>query len=327
MIDRRFASGRGAAPQMVAGGGLLALGSLLYMAAGLADLPLLLVAGALAAGAGSAAFTTATNTELAHSIPTTRRAEAMGYFGIAQTIGTGLGAGSSFFLFTTFGIPAPFAVGAALYAMGILLGSRAGAGGRVAAEHVPSAGFAIERSALPAALAVWGLVIGQSSSTAFVQLLGIERGVTNPGVYYFAHAVSAVVLRVFGGRIADRYGRLTVIVPGLLMHSAGLVLLSQARSTEMIALAGLLVGIGFAGALSTLQALTVDLARPNKRGSALAMFWAATDVGVITGVLLGGQLAAAFGYSGLFLITSLGPAAAAIGLAVWWAARRRSGQF
>jgi predicted MFS family arabinose efflux permease len=111
-------------------------------------------------------------------------------------------------------------------------------------------------------------------------------------------------------------------VPSLLAHGTGLALLSQARSTEAMAIAGVIVGLGFAGGLSTIQTLAIDLASHAKRASALAMFWAATDVGVISGVFLGGQLAAAFGYCGLFLVTALGPASGAIGLALWGMRRR-----
>src|SRR5438445_8437642 len=74
LIDQRAASGRGAAPQMVVGGAGLVLGCLLYMLAGLENTPMLLFAAAVTTGAGSASFTTATNTELAYSIPIGRRA-------------------------------------------------------------------------------------------------------------------------------------------------------------------------------------------------------------------------------------------------------------
>jgi MFS family permease len=317
LIDQRIASGRGTSKQITVGGACMILGCVVFVLAGLENAPLLLVAAAIATGAGASTFTTAMSAELAHSIPAGRRAEAMGYFGIAQTIGTGVGAGSSFLLYTSGGILAPFAVGAALYAVATIVAGRTRTPHPFSSRGAPIGRFTLEYAALPAALAAAGLIVGQSSSTAFVPLLGVARGIANPGIFYFASAGAAVLLRTFGGRIADRRGPLAVIVPSLLSHSAGLMLLSQASSTWTIAVAGVAVGLGFAGGLTTIQSLAIDLAEPAKRGSALAMVWAAIDVGAVSGVLIGGTLAATFGYEGVYLVTSLGPAAGAIGLVVW----------
>src|SRR5439155_511569 len=79
-------------------------------------------------------------------------------------------------------------------------------------------------------------------------LLGVSRGVANPGLYFTAVAISSIVARLLTGRIADQRGRFAAIVPGMIVTAVGLYIVSSAASAEAFILAGAAVGIGFATA-------------------------------------------------------------------------------
>jgi len=117
----------------------------------------------------------------------------------------------------------------------------------------------------------------------------------------------SIVFRIIAGRLADTYGRFASIIPGLLLATAGLVLVAKASSTETLALAGIVYGIGSASAIPALEALIIDLAGPDQRGSAMATHWAMVDLGVSAGSIVAGQIAPVIGYGGVFVAASSAP--------------------
>jgi len=125
-------------------------------------------------------------------------------------------------------------------------------------------GFRLHRGVIAPSLAQYAVIVGNGAAFSFIPLLGISRGVANPGLYFTAVAISSIVARLLTGRIADRRGRFTAIVPGMIVTAAGMYIVSSAASVEAFVFAGMAVGIGFATAQPALQALAIDLAeRPS----------------------------------------------------------------
>ena len=150
----------------------------------------------------------------------------------------------------------------------------------------------------------------------------MSRGVTNPGLYFTAVAVSSIVARLLTGRVADQRGRFAAIVPGMIVTAVGMYIVSSAASAETFILAGVAVGIGFATAQPALQALAIDLAGSAERGTAMATFWAFTDFGVITGSFVSGQIAEVSGFGTVFVVSSVMPLVGVAGLLAWRQLRR-----
>jgi MFS family permease len=93
----------------------------------------------------------------------------------------------------------------------------------------------------------------------------------------------------------------------MLVAGVGFALVSYASSDQALALAGAVVGMGTATAAPALQALAIDLAGPNRRGAAMATFFAMVDLGVSVGSIAAGQIAPAVGYGGVFIAASAAP--------------------
>src|SRR5438034_254663 len=120
-----------------------------------------------------------------------------------------------------------------------------------------------------------------------------------------------------GVSIVIRRGRFAAIVPGMIVTALGMYLVSRAASAEAFILAGVAVGFGFATAQPALQALAIDLAGPAERGTAMATFWAFTDVGVISGSFVSGQIAAVSGLGAVFVVSAVMPLVGVAGLLAW----------
>ena len=298
------------------GAGLLGVGCVLYILVPLvpvrmpfaAAVPLLLPLAGITHAVGFSTYGTSASSFVAYTAPLARRGEAVSYYGILTNVATSIAAGVSLPIVAAWGFPALFETAAVMATLAAILSSslcdtpRSEDSSRFTVVH-----FRIETKVLAPALVSTTLAAGNGMALAFVSLLGLERGIANPGIYFTAVALTSIVFRIVAGRLADTYGRFASIIPGMLMASTGLVIVARTSSTEMLVLAGIVYGIGSASAIPALQALVIDLAGPAQRGSAMATYWAMVDLGVSVGSIAAGQIAPVVGYGGVFIAASSAP--------------------
>src|SRR2546428_271550 len=103
-------------------------------------------------------------------------------------------------------------------------------------------GFRLHRGVLAPSLAQYSVSVGTGAAFSFIPLLGIARGVTNPGLYFTAVAISSIVARLLTGRIADRRGRFAAIVPGMIVTAGGMYIGSSAATAQAVILARVAAG-------------------------------------------------------------------------------------
>src|SRR5213593_2846923 len=72
--------------------------------------PILLVLGSVLSGVALSTFSTAASTYIAYTVPISRRAEAVGYYGVLQGIAQGFGAGVSIVIVDGLGFGALYAI-------------------------------------------------------------------------------------------------------------------------------------------------------------------------------------------------------------------------
>jgi len=288
--------------------------------------PILLVLASMLSGVALSTFSTAASTYIAYTVPISRRAEAVGYYGVLQGLAQGFGAGVSIVIVDGLGFGALYAIAGVATVVAALLSLGLHEDRRPESATPMGVGFRLDRGVLAPSLAQYSVIVGTGAAFSFIPLLGISRGVANPGLYFTALAISSIVARLLTGRLADRRGRFAAIVPGMIVTAVGMYIVSSAASAEAFILAGVAVGIGFATAQPALQALAIDLAGPAEQGTAMATFWAFTDFGVITGSFVSGQIAAVSGLGTVFVVSAVMPLVGLAGLLAWRQARRPAAQ-
>lgn len=106
-----------------------------------------------------------------------------------------------------------------------------------------------------------------------------------------AYALAFGSLLLFGGRIADLFGRKNVFLIGLVGFAAASALGGAATNFGMLAGARALQGVfGALLAPAALSLLTTTFADPKERGKAFGIFGAIVGSGAAVGLLLGGVL-------------------------------------
>jgi predicted MFS family arabinose efflux permease len=106
-------------------------------------------------------------------------------------------------------------------------------------------------------------------------------------------------------RWADRGNRRTIISLALVVWSVMTLFCGLAQTFGQLVLARVGVGIGEAGGIPASQSLIADYFPPQRRATAIAIFFGAVTAGNMLGLGVGGNIAAASGWRQAFLFAAL----------------------
>ena len=270
-------------------------------------------------GVGLAATPVATSTIVVNLAPAARRAEGLSYMGI------GIGTASLYSPFLTESLASGFGFGAAfLFASATALLGCAFALGMSSSRTNPAGGARADRREktplIPRAAILPTLIFVSFTATtgpvnSFMPIVVAERALGNPGLFYTVNSLVMMLVLLGSGRVADRLGRSSVILPGLVSVAMGMFMLMYAANRLMFAGAAALAGGGFGLLQPGMQSLTVDRVTARERGPALATFQSAWDIGNSGTSFALGPVATVFGAASTFGVVGLGAVAGALGFA------------
>ena len=160
----------------------------------------------------------------------------------------------------------------------------------------------LHSAALGPGLVLMTVAVGYSAIGSFSPIYARSIGMSSSGVLYITFAVSIFAVRLVSGRLADRYGRIAVSLPGLLAGAAGMALLALVQEPIAAIVGVALFGSAHAMAFPALMALAVDRAPDRERGEVLGSFTACFDVGAASGATLVGAVADRAGFEAGWLV-------------------------
>jgi MFS family permease len=290
-------------------------------------------------GVGFSGSSTAGAAMSADLIPASRRAEGVGYYTLANTIGMAFGPALGLGVLQSFGPAWLFATsvtsGAVAFGLGLFLRyerTRHHAASAVEDEVLspadpmaaePSSTIPVhaaspspkksnrfvEPTVLPTSVVFLFVIIPYGAIMAFIAAYGLEQGVTQIGLYFTVFAVALFGVRLVIGRISDKHGVTVAFVPAIIAMAAGLVVLWWADSLPVFLLSAVLFGLGFGIALPLLQATAYTFAPAERRGAASATFFATADIAYGVGAMLLGVAMSLFdhrvAFAGLAIFTLL----------------------
>jgi MFS family permease len=194
-------------------------------------IPLILVR--LLHGVGAALCFTSAFTYIADVVPEARLNEGVGMFGTTGLMAMALGPAVGEAVIRYFGFPAFFTTGAAFGGLGLILslplkeslvkntsGSKATFFSVLWRPRIRTVG-------LLALLFGVGLAAYGSFVSPFAQALNIQM----VSLYFIAYSFTAVLTRIFGGRLADRMGELRIVPYALSITGGGLGLVDFPERT------------------------------------------------------------------------------------------------
>jgi MFS family permease len=274
---------------------------------GLASSILFLFVMRIVQGVGWGYSTTASGTIATDIIPSKRRGEGMGYFGLSGNIAMAFGPSLGLTLATKIPFSSLFYICAALGFIALLLSSRIKF--KKAVEKPSHKGTAkrdfYEKSALQPSILLFFLTSTFGGIAAFLPLYTAEKHIPGIQWYFLLYAISVMVTRTFAGTLYDRKGHKAVFIPGTLLVFVAMILLAWLPNSMIMYLAAICYGLGFGSVQPALQAWAVEKAPVNRKGMANATFFSFFDLGVGVGAILFGQIGHWLGYSSIYIASAI----------------------
>lgn len=243
------------------------------------------------------------NTVVIDIMPSSRRGEGLGYYGLSNNIAMAVGPMSGLFLhdagmsYTTI-----FCCSLGSCITGFICASLVKTPYKPPVKREPiSLDRFILLKGIPAGISLLLLSIPYGMTTNYVAMYAKEIGINaTTGFFFTFMAVGMAISRIFSGKIVDK-GKITqVISAGLYIVVFSFFLLSacvyiinwnsMACSIIFFAVA-LLLGVGFGIMFPAYNTLFVNLAPNNQRGTATSTYLTSWDVGIGIGMLTGGYIA------------------------------------
>lgn len=121
-----------------------------------------------------------------------------------------------------------------------------------------------------------------------MEALGMTE--TQYGALVFPIALAVAVVSIFSGMLSDRWGKARSIKLGILLAALSMWAITTISTALHLAIAGAILGIGFALALPAWLALVSDLSSARMRGAVIGGLGTAQGLGAIGGAAVGPYL-------------------------------------
>jgi MFS family permease len=313
---------RGRRPVILWGGVLNTIVCSLYLTVTSLDAWIYVVR--IAHGVAEAMLFTALFTYAADHVPAARRTQGLALFGVSGMLSITFGGLLGEVILVRGGFDALFVAATVLAGLSFLVSLPLRDDDAVVrGDGSPSGGLRaafVQRDLQP----IWWIgtvfAIALASIFGFLKRFADDTGLGSVGSFFTAYTVAAIAMRVFFGWLPDRVGPKRVLYPSLGALVAAFFVMAWADNARDVVLAGVLFGVGHGMTFPILFGILVTRARDAERGSAMAIFTALFDLGMLVGGPTFGYLIDRAGYGAMY-----GSAAifVAVGTAVFWLWDRR----
>jgi len=258
-------------------------------------------------GIGLALSFTSVITYISDIIPENRLNEGIGMFGVASLVSLAMGPVFAELMIRHFGFSVFFFSASGLALIGFLL-------------HIPLSETYIHQSgdstqSFFSVLRVkkrWFILViaflfgfGISAIFGFVAPFAEEKRLTFISLFFISYSFGAILMRLFGGRLADRVGEERIIPRGFAITGCGILSIIFLNGNTVLMLSGFLAGSGHGLLYPSLNAFAIRNEPADIRGKIIGIFTGGLDAGIFVGSIILGYAGKWFGFQTLFFIAGL----------------------
>lgn len=238
---------------------------------------------------------TATSAYVADIIPQHRWGEALGMHGLCFSIGGAVGPAVGSYIALNHGINAMFYSSSLFAVLSIVIVMNM----RETLQQKQPFAFSmlkikrdeiLEWRVIPAAVVTLLSYTGYGVILTLIPDWSEYLGIGNKGLFFTAYTLSSIMIRFVSGKVADRYGRIRVMIVGLIVVALAVLLIGLGNSVEGLITGAVIYGIGTGILSPAVNAWTIDLSLPQHRGKAMATMYIALEIGIGGGALLAGYV-------------------------------------
>lgn len=259
-------------------------------------------------GAPFGAATVAASTVAIDVLPSSRRGEGIGYYGLSNNLATALGPALAVYVLHAFdgNFQALFWMSVIVSLSGLVIDATIRLPGR---ETSPPRGvLSLDRFfLLPGwreALTLACFAFSYGVVSTYLAIYGKEElGITGgTGMFFTLFAVGLILSRLTGARSLRRNLVSRNAALGICTAAVGYLVFAALHSSVGYYLSAFIIGLGNGHMFPAFQTMFINLAPHNRRGTANSSVLSSWDAGVGLGVLLGGVLSEHLGYHWAFWV-------------------------
>ncbi|MBQ3043702.1 MAG: MFS transporter [Alistipes sp.] len=249
-------------------------------------------------------LTTAGNTLVIDVMPSSRRGEGLGYYGVTNNLAMAFGPMTGLFVIASGNYNLLFMTSLITGGVGLLFASAVRTPRRAMSDKVEfklSADRFFLKEGIRACIAFFLLAIPYGMTTSYMALYAEQSGIThNAGLFFTVMAAGLIASRLHSGKRVDKGYITEVIRLGMCIAFVGALgeaSLSVICGKSIIAgyvtyfVTAFLFGYGFGTLFPAYNTLFINLAPNSRRATANASYLTGWDVGIGTGMLVGGYIA------------------------------------
>jgi MFS family permease len=258
--------------------------------------------------------TTTGNTLVIDIMPSSRRGEGLGYYGVMNNLAMSVGPMVGLFISSSGNYNIIFYAALISGGLGLIFATSVRA--PVVQPKTENRGVSLDRfilrKGIPAAMGMLPMAIPWGMTMTFIAMYAGEIGLTaNTGYFFTVMAVGLIISRIGSGKRVDR-GQITqVIFQGMLIVFVGIVceaFLASAAAWDLTAgyvlyfAAAFFIGFGYGTIFPASNTLFVNLAPNDRRATANATYLTGWDVGIGLGMFFGGRIAEHWGLGTIYMV-------------------------
>lgn len=249
-------------------------------------------------------LTTAGNTLVIDVMPSSRRGEGLGYYGVTNNLAMAFGPMAGLFIVGMGNYNILFATSLITGIVGLTCAIAARAPRKELADSIEfkfSADRFFLKEGIRACIAFFMLAIPYGMTTSYIALYAREVGIThNAGLFFTVMAAGLITSRLHSGKQVDRGYITETIARGIaiaLIGALGEASLSTIASYSVTMgyiayfVTAFLFGYGYGTMFPAYNTLFINLAPNSRRATANATYLTGWDVGIGGGMLFGGYIA------------------------------------
>ncbi|MBE6208853.1 MAG: MFS transporter [Rikenellaceae bacterium] len=268
----------------------------------------------IAHGLAFGMITTTGNTLVVDVLPSSRRGEGLGYYGVVNNLAMSIGPMIGLFIADTGNFDMIFGCSLAMGVVGMVFATLAKVPRKIpnTANNVLSIDRFFLVKGLRACFTLLLLAIPYGMTTSFIAMYAKELGITaNTGLFFTVMAVGLIVSRIGSGRRVDRGLVTKVITQGIIIATLGIIaeaMLGFAAGVDIrlgyviYFLSAFLIGFGYGTMFPAYNTLFINLAPNSRRATASATYLTGWDVGIGLGMWFGGRVAENWGLATVYKI-------------------------
>ncbi len=239
---------------------------------------------------------TASNTVAIDALPSSRRGEGIGYFGISVNLAFATGPMTGMFLYEAFGDSIVFVTSIILCVIGLILVQTLKIPPKEKKPHAPLSldRFFLTR-AIPQFINFIFVGFAYGPVTNYIALYAKELGIGGSGWFYALIAAGLIMNRIMTGKLIDKGYLVHLVGSGMTLIIFAFTLLAFCHSSLTFFISAFLIGTSLGLIFPGYQTMCVNLARHDQRGTANSTYLSGWDIGIGSGILIGGSMAEIFG--------------------------------